>query len=84
MMYKRQCAVCGGIFYSPRAAAVTCSEICRRKRQVEINQQKRASKEVKQTQKTESKLDKINKIARSQGLSYGKYKALEYIKNHKV
>ena len=29
-------------------------------------------------------IDKINEIARSQGLSYGKYKAIEYMKNNNI
>ena len=65
MLHKKICVVCGGNFYSQRKNAVTCSEVCRRKRQTIVNQEKRETKEAECN-------------------SYGKYKALEYMKANNI
>lgn len=73
MMYKIVCNVCGGTFYSPRKDAKYCSETCRRKPRGPTKKEKQKK----------ICLAEINEKARTAGLSYGKYKALEYIeKNH--
>ena len=86
MLHKKICVVCGGNFYSQRKNAVTCSEVCRRKRQTIVNQEKRETKEAEcnSIKIYQSRIDKINEMARSQGLSYGKYKALEYMKANNI
>ena len=85
MLHKKICVVCGGNFYSQRKNAVTCSEVCR-KRQTIVNQEKRETKEAEcnSIKINQSRIDKINEMARSQGLSYGKYKALEYMKANNI
>lgn len=88
MLHKIKCTVCGGTFVSNRKSAVVCSEMCRRKRQKILNEQKRELAKLEQASKPkkprQNSIDIINKKAREAGLSYGKYKALEYIKNNNI
>lgn len=88
MLHKIKCAVCGGTFVSNRKSAVVCSEVCRRKRRKILNEQKRELAKLEQVNKPkkprQNSIDIINKKAREAGLSYGKYKALEYMKNNNI
>lgn len=87
MLHKKICVVCGGNFYSQRKNAVTCSEVCLpeetdyRKPGEALKSKEAECNSIKINQ---SRIDKINEMARSQGLSYGKYKALEYMKANNI
>ena len=88
MNHKIKCTVCGGTFVSNRKSAVVCSEVCRRKRQKILNEQKRELAKLEQAIKPkkprQNSIDILNGKAREAGLSAGTYKALEYIKNNKI
>lgn len=86
MMHKKTCEICGGIFYSTRKNAATCSVVCREKRRSILckeNHKKKAA-QINAIKDRQLGIDKINEIARSQGLSYGRYKAIEYMKNNNI
>lgn len=39
MVHKLTCVVCGGTFYGCRKNILTCSEVCRRRRQTAIRKE---------------------------------------------
>lgn len=87
-LVKKECSVCGKTFYRTQATAKAhlCSDECKRKhRQIyqatrgkELKEQKMFA-ENKSAEKNAS-LDKAVDRARELGLSYGQYKAQQYIK----
>lgn len=84
MLHEHICVICGGTFYSDRHTAFTCSEQCRRERQIVTNAIKREEKKNSRKTKEKDSLSVANEKAREQGISYGRYKALEYMKNNRI
>ena len=72
MNHKIKCAVCGGTFVSNRKSAVVCSEVCRRKRQKILNEQKRELAKLEQAIKPkkprQNSIDSVGVVAIHDGV----------------
>lgn len=91
MLHKLTCVVCGGTFYGCRKNILTCSEVCRRRRQTAIRKEnlKLYAMQIGATHAdckpaSKSNLEKLNSEAREKGMTYGKYIAEKYANKVKV
>ncbi len=76
------CIVCGREFEAPTTRAKICSAECKYKRQQELDAQKPAKPKPKTKRgKKKSQIDKIQAEAQANGMSYGRWKALQYMQS---
>lgn len=83
------CGICGKKFkpqFGRKYCSVRCREeaVRRRSREQWRKCKNSGKKKVKQTKKEDSKLSDIAKKARENGMSYGKYKAMQYMENARI
>ena len=86
-MHYKKCVYCDKEFYADRHQTRYCSMKCRRAAQEQRNKERDKEQE-NYIEKTDNKphtsnLLEINRRAREAGMSYGKYVAMQYIKEHK-
>ena len=81
------CVVCGKEFQAHRSSALICSEECRSIRKREQSRERArirgtsTTKSKKTKHKHESQISEEQAAAQAHGMSYGKWKALQYIEN---
>lgn len=75
------CVICGKRFEYMKGTKVTCSIECKEERQRQYSRKRNEELKVnKPPKKINSNLDDIEKEARKLGMSYGKYMALNAMK----
>ena len=70
-IYTKKCIICGKIYESISARALTCGKQCRNEYHRRKDREKRSVKTCRN-----STLDDVLKKAREAGMSYGKYVAM--------
>lgn len=79
------CIVCGKEFQAATERARLCSPACKRERKriqyLESGKMHTSARKPKTKQKHESKISEEQAAAQAHGMSYGKWKALQYIEN---
>lgn len=80
MEYNRNCEICGKEFIGRRSTARYCSASCR---ELAANENHKiwykTNKKKKKTEAAGTPIWQINEEARKLGLTYGKYKVLQYM-----
>ena len=78
MEYNKNCEICGKEFIGRRSTARYCSAACRELAAKENHKEWYKTKK-KKTKAVGTPIWQINEEARKLGLTYGKYKALQYM-----
>lgn len=88
-MAKRKliCPECGREFNQTHHKQKSCSEKCKRERKIRLMREWRKGNRARESQPKKKKLSALaidNQAARAAGMTYGKYKALEYVKTVRI
>lgn len=77
----KKCECCGESFPASRRSVKYCSDPCRKEAARKQAAERSKSPYNDKPEKKPDRIVEINRLAREEGLSYGRYVAREYLKN---